>query len=118
MSANKMSLFQKKVFAAGTLVVFMVALSWVTLSFVAIHLASSGWPKEDVINLLDIFNDNLGLIVLGVFLSLFSLVKLNYLRQPSFERSHERRQDIKEALQLDNVVKNYSRSTAEETPVI
>ena len=116
MSTNKMSLFLKKVFAAGTLVVFMVVLCWVTLNFVAIHLAASGLPYEDVVNKLDIFNHNSRLIMLGGFLSLFSLMKLHYLREPSFKRRFERRQDIKEALKLNNVVKSYSKSTSEEIP--
>jgi len=118
MSANKVSLFLTKLFTAAVLVIFMVVMLLVNLKFVAIHLASSGWPNEYVINLMDIIYNNSRLIMLGGFLSLSALMNLYHLQQPSFERRYERRQDIKEAMQLDNVVKSDSRPASEETPVI
>lgn len=118
MSADKMSLFLIKMFTAAVLVIFMVVMLLINLKFVAIHLASSGWSNEYVINLMDIINNNSRLIMLGGFLSVSSLMYLYHLQRPSLNIGHERRSENIEESQLNNMAKSLSKSTTEEITVL
>jgi len=118
MSANKVSLFLTKLFTAAVLVIFMVVMLLVNLKFVAIHLASSGWPNEYVINLMDIIYNNSRLIMLGGFLSISALMNLYHLQRPSLNIRYERRLENIEELKLTNTANSLSRSTTGEVPVI
>lgn len=87
--------FVMTMLVAVTLAMFIVVMFWLLLNILAFRYAVNETASEALLKLLETFNLNARLIVLGFASSVFSLAGAYYLRRASFDKHFAVREKTK-----------------------
>lgn len=71
-----------------TLALFLVLLFWMMLNLLALKLSLANQGANSIVKLLDSFNENARLLVLGISSSVFSLAGAYYLRRQAHDKHY------------------------------
>ena len=84
--------FVMTMLVAVTLAMFIVVLFWMLLNVLAFRAATDAEPSKYVFQVLESFNENARMIVLGFGSSVFSLAGAYYLRRASYDKHFQERE--------------------------